>query len=187
MTAGKAYRPTQSKYKGGAHTCDLDQRTRGGQRALYPKVKRVYIAGNVKDWKTGILRNKLGREGHGVRIEYEHTRRGYRRQGYTAHRGETEYAAGATGRRDHRPAVRAGGGDPGDRTKRAFLSGRYGIAGEIPRSAAARPIDQHARKRGFSDNGMDLARHPKNRPEGISGGNVGRLGLCLIGHRAADI
>jgi hypothetical protein len=32
---------------------------------------------------------------HGVRIEYEQTRRGYRRREYTGHRGETEYAAEA--------------------------------------------------------------------------------------------
>jgi hypothetical protein len=76
-------------------TYDLEQKTRGGGSATYPKVKRVYVAGNVRDWKTGIVRNKLGREVHGVRIEYEQTRKGYRRKGYTASRGETEYATGA--------------------------------------------------------------------------------------------
>jgi hypothetical protein len=95
----KGYRSTESKYKGGAHemyvTYDLEQKTRGGGSATYPKVKRVYVAGNVRDWKTGIVRNKLGREVHGVRIEYEQTRKGYRRKGYTASRGETEYATGA--------------------------------------------------------------------------------------------
>jgi hypothetical protein len=98
-TVRKGYRPTESKYKGGAHemyvTYDLEQKTRGSRTAAYPKVKRVYIAGEVKDWKTGIVRNRLGREMHGVRIEYEQTRRGYRRQGYTGDRGGTEYAAGA--------------------------------------------------------------------------------------------
>jgi hypothetical protein len=95
----KGYRSTESKYKGGAHemyvTYDLEQKTRGSRTAIYPKVKRIYIAGELKDWKTGIVRNKLGREVHGVRIEYEQTRRGYHRRGYTGHRGETEYAAAA--------------------------------------------------------------------------------------------
>ncbi len=90
------YRPTESKYKGGATemyvTYDLEQRTRGGTSATYPKVKRVYIAGDVKDWKTGRVQKKSGREVHGVRIEYEQSRKGYHRQGYTAERGETAYA-----------------------------------------------------------------------------------------------
>jgi hypothetical protein len=89
------YRPTESKYKGGAQemyvTYDLEQKTRGGGSALYPKVKRVYIAGDVKNWKAGRVQKKSGREVHGVRIEYEQTRKGYRRQGFTAERGATEY------------------------------------------------------------------------------------------------
>jgi hypothetical protein len=97
--AQKGYRFTESKYKGGAHemyvTYDLKQQTRGEQSAMYPKVKRVYVSGNVTDWKTGIVRNKLGRQVHGVRIEYEQTRRDYRRKGYVARRGETEYCAAA--------------------------------------------------------------------------------------------
>ncbi len=47
------YKTTESKYKGGAKemyvTYDLWQATRGENQALYPKVKRVYIAGHVKD------------------------------------------------------------------------------------------------------------------------------------------
>jgi hypothetical protein len=43
----RRYRSTDSK--GGAHemyvTYDLEQKTRGGESALYHKVKRVYIAG----------------------------------------------------------------------------------------------------------------------------------------------
>jgi len=89
------YRPTESKYKGGAHemyvTYDLEQKTRGQQRAVYPKVKRVYIAGHVKNWKAGLMRKKTGRQVHGVRIEYEQSRKGYRRRRYPAERGETEY------------------------------------------------------------------------------------------------
>jgi hypothetical protein len=95
-TASKrGYRPTESKYKGGARemyvTYDLDQRTRGGGSASYPKVKRVYLAGDVKDWKVGRVRKKSGREVYGVRIEYEQIRRRYHRRGYTAERGETVY------------------------------------------------------------------------------------------------
>ena len=89
------YRPTESKYKGGATemyvTYDLEQKTRGGGTATYPKVKRVYIAGDVKDWKVGLVRKKSGRKVHGIRIEYEQTRKRYRRQAFTAERGDTTY------------------------------------------------------------------------------------------------
>jgi hypothetical protein len=89
------YRSTESKYKGGAHemlvTYDLKQKTRGGGSADYPKVKRVYIAGEVKDWKTGAVQKRTGRRVHGVRIEYEQSRRRYRREGFEAQRGETAY------------------------------------------------------------------------------------------------
>jgi hypothetical protein len=98
-TGERGYRPTESKYKGGAHemyvTYDLEQKTRGEHEAVYPKVKRVYVAGNVKDWKSGTVRNKLGRQVHGVRIEYEQARRGYRRRGYARRRGETKYSMAA--------------------------------------------------------------------------------------------
>ena|SRR5437868_5464535 len=94
-TTRRRYRPTESKYKGGAHemyvTYDLEQRTRGGGSATYPKVKRVYIAGDVKDWQVGRVTKKSGREVHGMRIEYEQSRQGYRRQGYEAERGGTPY------------------------------------------------------------------------------------------------
>jgi len=91
----KAYRPTESKFKGGAKemyvTYDLEQRTRGGGSALYPKVKRDYIAGDVKGWDVGEFRKRTGREAYGVRIEYEQSRRRYRREAYAAARGGTEY------------------------------------------------------------------------------------------------
>jgi len=96
------YRPTESKYKGGAHemfvTYDIDQKTRGGGIATYPKVKRVYIAGAVKDWKAGQVQKRTGREVHGVRIEYEQgRRRRYHRKGFTAARGATEYQVSPAG------------------------------------------------------------------------------------------
>ena len=92
------YHSTESKYKGGAHEMyvayDLEQRTRAGT-AMYPKVKRVYIAGDVKDWKTGIVKKKSGRAVYGVRIEYEQTRRRYRRKAYEAERSGTAYEVGS--------------------------------------------------------------------------------------------
>src|SRR5258707_3540877 len=93
--ANTGYRPTESKYKGGAHqmyvTYDLEQRTRGQQTAVYPKVKRVYIAGDVKGWNTGAVRKRTGREVHGVRIEYEQARQRHRRKPHEARRGRTDY------------------------------------------------------------------------------------------------
>jgi hypothetical protein len=102
------YRPTESKYKGGARemyvSYDLEQKTRGGGSAMYPKVKRVYIAGNVKDWKTGVVKKRSSRKAYGVLIEYEQSRKSYRRKAYTAERGGTAYkvspaSVGATSQR----------------------------------------------------------------------------------------
>src|SRR5215211_1986417 len=93
-TAG-TYTPTEAKYKGGAEekyvTYDLDQETRGGNTATYPKVKRVYIAGDIKDWRVGRFQKRSGREVHGVKIDYEQTRAGYRRKAYGAERAGTHY------------------------------------------------------------------------------------------------
>jgi hypothetical protein len=97
MTAAEksTYRATESKYKGGASemyvTYDLEQRTRGGGSALLPKVKRVYIAGDVEAWRLGEFRKRSGRAVHGVQIEYQQSRRPYRREGFRATRGQTEY------------------------------------------------------------------------------------------------
>ena len=89
------YRPTESKYKGGAQemyvTYDREQKTRGGGSALYPRVKRVYIAGKVQDWKTGDVPKRSGRKVHGVAIVYEQSRKGYQRRGFSAERGQTSY------------------------------------------------------------------------------------------------
>lgn len=95
-SARSGYHPTESKYKGGASemyvTYDLDQKTRGGDHALYPKVKRVYIAGDVIDHEVSQrLRKRTGRQVSGVRIDYEQTRSGYRRAGFKAERGDGEY------------------------------------------------------------------------------------------------
>lgn len=95
------YRPTESKYKGGAKqmyvTYDLKQDTRGDHSAVYPKVKRVYIAGDVTNWDVGDFQKQSGRTVHGVKIDYEQTRRGYARKAYTATRSNgTTYRVPAT-------------------------------------------------------------------------------------------
>jgi hypothetical protein len=91
-----SYRGTETKYKGGAKemyiTYDLPQETRGGGTAMYPKVKRVYIAGDVLDWQTGDFAKKSGRTAHGVRVEYQRTRSGYPRRSFEATRGTRSYA-----------------------------------------------------------------------------------------------
>jgi len=100
MTAAtdRPYTPTEAKYKGRARemyvTYDLPQRTRGEGEALYPKVKRVYIAGDVKDWKLGTFEKSTGKKVHGVKIDYEQTRSGYDRRAYAARRGDTSYQVG---------------------------------------------------------------------------------------------
>ena len=95
MKTNHRYRSTESKYKGGAQdmyvTYDEKQETRSGKERLYPKVKRVYIAGDVKDWKVGDVRKRTGRKVHGVEIEYEQKRKGFQRRGFAAQRGRTEY------------------------------------------------------------------------------------------------
>src|SRR5512135_1931384 len=95
----RSYRPTESKFKGGAKemyvTYDVSQTTRNGGHALYPKVKRVYIAGKVKDWKVGTFAKRTGRRVKGVKIDYQQSRSRYTRQGYTAHRGHAAYKTSA--------------------------------------------------------------------------------------------
>lgn len=89
------YRSTESKYKGRAKemyvTYELDQKTRDGGHTLYAKIKRVYIAGDVKDWKVGEVKNRSGREVYGMAIKFEQSRSNYQRKGYTAKRGNTSY------------------------------------------------------------------------------------------------
>lgn len=100
QTTQHPYKTTESKYKGGAQemyvTYDLRQQTRGDNSAMYPKVKRVYIAGKVTNWQVGDFKKRTGRDVHGVKIEYEQSREGYERKGYTARRGGTEYRVAPT-------------------------------------------------------------------------------------------
>src|SRR5215510_9445363 len=95
QTATHYYKTTESKYKSGAKemyvTYDLWQATRGDSQALYPKVKRVYIAGHVTDWHVGTFAKRTGKQVHGVKIEYEQSCVGYTQQGYTATWGDARY------------------------------------------------------------------------------------------------
>jgi hypothetical protein len=95
LPATHHYKTTESKYKGGARemyiTYDLWQTTRGERPALYPKVKRVYIAGEVEDWRVGIFEKRTGKKVHGVKLNYAQSRARHTRQGYTATRGDTRY------------------------------------------------------------------------------------------------
>jgi hypothetical protein len=88
------YRSTASKFKGGAQEMyvayEMMRSTRSGS-TIMPKVKRVYIAGEVKHWQIGDVKKRSGRQVHGVVIEYEQARAGYNRTGYSAQRGATNY------------------------------------------------------------------------------------------------
>jgi hypothetical protein len=92
----RRYRSAESKYKGGARdifvTYDLAQRTRGGAITLYPKIKRVYIAGDVKEVGAQTLWKGSARRAHRVRA----TRKGCRRHAFTAHRDGQAYPRQAT-------------------------------------------------------------------------------------------
>lgn len=87
------YTPTEAQYKGDAEemyvTYDLEQETAGEGTATYPKVKRVYIAGDVEDWAVGTFEKQSGKEVYGVRIRYTRSR-----EGYEAEREGTEYEVG---------------------------------------------------------------------------------------------
>src|SRR5260221_13777694 len=91
----RRYKSTESKYKGGAKemyvTYDLKQKTRGNGPALYHKIKRVYIAGDVTNWESGEVQKRSGRQVSGVLIDYKQTRAGHQRKEYTAQRAKTTY------------------------------------------------------------------------------------------------
>jgi hypothetical protein len=97
-TATSTYTPTEAKYKGRASemyvTYDLPQHTRGGGEAVYPKVKRVYVAGDVRGWEVGTFTKRTGKKVRGVKIDYDQSRQGYERHGYTARRGGASYRVG---------------------------------------------------------------------------------------------
>ncbi len=99
MIKPRGYRSTESKYKGGAEdmyvTYDIKQETRSGHRTSYPKVKRVYIAGNVKKVKVGDVKKRSGRQVRGVQISYEQDRSSTNRRAFSAQRGRTTYSVKA--------------------------------------------------------------------------------------------
>ena len=72
-------------------TYDLKQKTRGNRAALYHKIKRVYIAGDVTNWESGEVQKRSGRQVSGVLIDYKQTRAGHQRKEYTAQRAKTTY------------------------------------------------------------------------------------------------
>ena len=98
----QSYTPTEAKYKGGADqkfvTYELPQKTSGGDTTDYPKVKRVYIAGDVESIRIGDFEKKSGKKVHGVKIDFRQGREGYERSGYTAERSDTgtEYQVAPT-------------------------------------------------------------------------------------------
>jgi len=67
------------------------QKYRDGSIRLRTRVKRVYVSGKLLDWQVGEFTKKSGKRVFGVRIIYENPRKGYRRRGFTAHRGRTTY------------------------------------------------------------------------------------------------
>jgi hypothetical protein len=84
IVTANEYRPTESQHQGGAKemyvTYDLDRKTRGRRTATYPKVKRVYIGGDVTDWAVGDFTKRTGRHAHGVQISHRQARRGFERE-----------------------------------------------------------------------------------------------------------
>jgi len=85
-----AYKSTQSKYKGGAHTYyiiyEIMHQYRGKVRKMRKRVKKVYISGVLKNWERGTFRLKSGGKGYGIRFTYENPR-----ISFTAKRGKTKY------------------------------------------------------------------------------------------------
>lgn len=93
--AQSSYKPTEAKYESGAKemyvTYDIEQETRGEGTSTYPKVKRVYVPGDLKDWEVGTIEKRNGRTVNGVKITYAKER-----ESYTAERSGTEYDVSAS-------------------------------------------------------------------------------------------
>ena len=84
-TRNHRYRPTVSQFKGGVDEMyviyDMDQKSRGGGHAIYPKVRRVYIAGDVQSWTVGEVKKRSGRLVYSVTVSDHIGRRGLPAQG----------------------------------------------------------------------------------------------------------
>ncbi len=85
----------QGRCPGDVVTYDLRQKTRSGE-AIYPKVKRVYVAGKVRGWRFGTFAKRSGRRVRGVKVNYEQSRAGYSRRGDTGSRGASRHRVAAT-------------------------------------------------------------------------------------------
>ena len=177
MTAAvkPSYRHTEAKYKGGAHemyvTYDLEQRTRGAKTAVYRKVKCVYIAGEVKDWKAGDFQKKIGRQVHLASAS--------NMSSIAAAIGALASTRSAAG--SYTRSSRIGiadctdlctdRGTPGAGEKPSFLSRPHRAAGALPRRFAAHPLGSAGQGRGFS-----RCRHSAMEQHGIPRSPVaGRL------------
>lgn len=89
------YRPTEAKFSGkGRYYYILylsKDRVRGGKVRWKPHVKRVYISGELLEYKVGRVRKRSGRTVHGIVFVYLNERRGYRRRGFVAERDGKVY------------------------------------------------------------------------------------------------
>ena len=89
------YKPTTAKFKGRTKTYYIlylsRDRVRGGKVRWKPHVKRVYISGELLEYKVGRVRKRSGRTVHGVVFVYLNERRGYRRRGFVAERDGKVY------------------------------------------------------------------------------------------------
>jgi len=95
MLMALRYRPTEAKFSGkGRYYYILylsKDRVRGGKVRWKPHVKRVYISGELLEYKVGRVRKRSGRTVHGIVFVYLNERRGYRRRGFVAERDGKVY------------------------------------------------------------------------------------------------
>jgi len=140
----RRYKSTESKYKGGAKemyvTYDLKQKTRGNGPALYHKIKRVYIAGDVTNWESGEVQKRSGRQVSGVLIDYKQTRAGHQRKEYTAQRAKTTYKVKPATVKGSSQRFRQVVRDSQRRTKCALLRGREKTTQKISKRFAGRAL-----------------------------------------------
>ena len=89
------YRPSEYRYAGSGKyyyiTYKHLETLRNGKRAYKPRAKRVFISGKLLSHKLGTWKNRYGKRIYGIKFEYENTRVGYHRRGFSAQRGRTKY------------------------------------------------------------------------------------------------
>ena len=95
MLVALKYRPTEAKFSGkGKYYYILylsRDKVRGGKVRWKPHVKRVYISGELLEYRVGRVRKRSGRTAHGVVFVYLNERRGYHRRGFVAERNGKVY------------------------------------------------------------------------------------------------